>query len=152
MYTCCPGTTVMLCLRSAKLGSTDLMLSHTRFLLASETTVAVRTSWLPSTLSGCTWAPSISRVRRTGWYFCLSCSRSAMDFLLFLRQGCWGKRSSRLFQNVQFHHGFERRRLSGCQNRGLNLSRREDEVVRTVKLYQKAELESVGKRENTIFG
>jgi len=63
-----------------------------------------------------------------------------------------GKRSSHLFQNVQFHHAFERRRLSSCQNRGVNLIRREDELVRTVKLYQKAELESVGKQENTISG
>jgi len=50
--------------------------------------------------------------------------------------------------NVQSHHGLRRRRLTGYQNRGANLCGREDEVVRTVKLYQKAKLESVGKYEN----
>jgi hypothetical protein len=45
--------------------------------------------------------------------------------------------------------------LAGCSktcNFVTLLSRRKDEVMRTVKLYQKAELESVGKQENTIFG
>jgi hypothetical protein len=63
-----------------------------------------------------------------------------------------GKRSSRLFQNMQFHHGFERRQVRRLSKSWRHLSRRKDEVVRTVKLYQKAELESVGKQENTIFG
>src|SRR3974390_229655 len=72
----------MLCLRSAKVGSPDLMLSHTRFLLASETTFALSASCSPARLRSVTWAPSISRVCKTGAYFCLSCAKSAMRVLL----------------------------------------------------------------------
>src|SRR5215472_5076089 len=133
----------MLCLRSAKLGSTDLMASHTRSLLPSETTVAVRTSWLPSTLSGWTCAPSTSRVCKTGWYFCLSCSRSAMEYSP--SDSCGQDAASALQpagSNLQSHHLFERRRLSDCQNRGANLSGREHEVGQTVKT-----LSESGRRE-----
>jgi ribosomal protein L32E len=62
-----------------------------------------------------------------------------------------GKRSSRLFQNVQFHR-FRAAQVKRLSKSWRHLSRRKDEMVRTVKLYQKAELESMGKQENTIFG
>jgi hypothetical protein len=50
--------------------------------IVSETTTAVRANRSPARLRAAPWAPSISKVRKTGSYFCLSCSRSAMIVLL----------------------------------------------------------------------
>jgi hypothetical protein len=62
-----------------------------------------------------------------------------------------GKRSSQLLKPATSSR-FRAAQVKRLSKSWRHLSRRKDEVVRTVKLYQKAELESVGKQENTIFG